>query len=120
MIPQAIDKAVDTVNRKLSSMKVTAVILRNTESYSTVTGKNTLVSTDEAMTGFMDSFGYSEVDNVKVLQEDVKFLILSTVEIAFDSVVDQVKIGLFTYNIVSVKKVAVGTKNILYTLQLRM
>jgi hypothetical protein len=120
MIPQAIDKAVDILNRKLSSMKVTATILRNSESYNLSTGKNTLTSVEETVTGFMDSFGYTEIDNVKVLQEDVKFLILSTFEIAFDSVVDQIKIGLFTYNIVSVKKAAVGTKNILYTLQLRM
>ena len=120
MIPQAIDKAIDVVNRKLASIKADATILRNAESYSTSTGKNTLTSVEEAITGFMDSFGYTEVDNVKVLQEDVKFLIMSTFEIAFDSVVDQIKIGLFTYNIVSVRKIAVGTKNILYTLQLRM
>ena len=120
MISKSIDKAISLVNKRLASVKIDATIIRNTETYNLSTGKNTLTSTNESITGFMDSFGYSEVDNIKVLQEDIKFLILSTFEIPFSSMVDQIKIGLFTYNIVSIKKVAVGTKNILYTLQLRM
>ena len=120
MISKSIDKAISLVNKRLASVKIDATIIRNTETYNLSTGKNTLTSTNESITGFMDSFGYSEVDNVKVLQEDIKFLILSTFEIPFSSMVDQIKIGLFTYNIVSIKKVAVGSKNILYTLQLRI
>jgi hypothetical protein len=120
MISKSIDKAIDVINKRLADIKVDAIIVRNTETYNVLTGRNTTTSTEESITGFIGSFEYSEVDNVKVLQEDIKFLILSTFEIPFNSVTDQIKVDSLTYNIVSVKKVRVGSKNVLYTLQLRI
>lgn len=120
MISKAIEKAVDIINRNLSDLKSEAVIIRNTETYDLATGKNVFTATEEVVSGFMDSFGFTEVDDVKVLQEDIKFMILSNTEIEFDSVKDQIKLGLLTYNIIGIKKSSISSKNILYILQLRM
>jgi len=120
MISKSIDKAIDVVNKRLADIKVDAIIIRNTETYNVLTGRNTITSTEESITGFMGSFEYSEIDNIKILQEDIKFLILSTFEIPFNSVTDQIKIDSFTYNIIGVRKVSIGSKNVLYTLQLRI
>lgn len=120
MIIDTINSAINRVNKTLAEFKVAATIIRNTESYDANTGVNTLIPTEESISGFMDSFSYNEVDNVKVLQDDVKFSILSSEEVVLNSVIDQVKIGSVIYQIVSVKKISIGSSNILQTLQLRV
>lgn len=120
MIAKTIDNAVDLINRKFSGLKTEASIIRNTELYDLNVGKVVNSSTEEAISGFIDSFNFNEIDDVKVLQDDLKFILISSTEIRLDSVKDQIKIGLFSYIIRNVRKYSVGNKNVVYVLQLRL
>lgn len=118
MILQGITKALAQVN-KLTEIYAPATLVVNAQSYDVSTGNNTLVATESAIQGIIDSFDFKEIDNDKVLQNDIKFIVMSTSSLTFNSATDQVILRNIKYNIVHVKAISIGSSDIMYTLQLR-
>lgn len=119
MILQSVLKGLETV-KKYSELFIDATWIRQTESYSTDTGVNTISQSSTALKGITENFNFTEIDDVKVLQNDLKFHVMVEDNLDFQSMVDKIKIDGLEYNIVAVRTTKLGSSNILYTLQLRV
>jgi len=120
MIIEAVESGFNQAKSILVELSIPAVVKRHTESYDLASGQNVLATTNQDILGVIDTFNFTEIDHVKVLQDDMKFLIVANDEIVFKSMVDQIEVSGIVYNILSFQKAMVGAKNFLYTLHLRV
>lgn len=119
MILQSVLKGLEAI-KKYSELFTGATLIRQTESYSTDTGVNTITQETHVIKGIPENFNFTEIDDVKVLQNDMKFHVFVEDGLDFQSAVDLIQIDGLKYNIVAVRTTKLGPSNILYTLQLRV
>lgn len=118
MIVEKIQKAISIISKR-AELLVSANLHSRTESYDVASGSVISTSNSVPVKGVFEQFDIREIDNLKVFQDDIKFIVLVENGLSVNSLNDKIEIDGIDYDIIKYRNINVGTTKILYVLHLR-